>query len=444
LPTRRQIADQLLSPVLMTGVLARFGAEHLELGDHNRRLSAMEGLRGLAILLVFVCHYVGIVGEPLHLPTAIAFPSGVIGHFGASGVDLFFLLSGFLIYRSALRHGLDFLAFIRRRAERIYPTFIVVFALYLALFALHLSPSRIPHGLANGSRYIIENLLFLPGIFDIPAFISAAWSLSYEWFFYLAIPFIVHGFQLHRWTRPSRMLFFAVAVTAYVAVVIVFGSHFPTFQFQDGTRIRMIMFAGGILVYEALESQRLRELLTIPREYGLIAVAAVCAATLLFMYTVKSAGVSADGEWTTQTGTLRVIPIFIGCAAIGLVVLRPGGILVKAFSADWLRWTGNISYSFYLIHSIPMHFVGLVLTHGPLRHVSHLALYALALPVTIALVYVCSTLLFVFVEKPLSLRPRPNSPRRTSNNERATAVRIVEIGALDASARPILAPDKRR
>jgi peptidoglycan/LPS O-acetylase OafA/YrhL len=157
----------------------------------------------------------------------------------------------------------------------------------------------------------------LPGIFDIPAFISAAWSLSYEWFFYLTIPLIVHGFQLHRWTRPSRMLFFAIAVTANFAIVLVFGSHFRTFQFQDGTRIRMIMFASGILVYEALESKRLRSLLTVPREYGLVAVAIACTASLLFMYAMKSAGVSADGEWTTQTGTLRVIPIFIGCAALG-------------------------------------------------------------------------------------------------------------------------------
>jgi peptidoglycan/LPS O-acetylase OafA/YrhL len=290
-----------------------------------------------------------------------------------------------------------------------------VFALYLVLSVVHLAPARIPHGFVHGLRYVVENLLFLPGIFDIPAFISAAWSLSYEWFFYLAIPLIVHGFQLHRWTRRSRMLFFAVTIAAYVAVVIIFKNHFPVFQYQDGTRIRMIMFASGILVYESLESPRLRSLLTRPREYGLVAVALVCAAVLLMMYAAKSAGISADGEWTSQTGILRVIPTFIGCAALGLVVLRPGGILVKAFSVDWLRWTGNISYSFYLIHSIPMHLATIVITHGPLRHVGSLARFALALPFTLALVYACAAVLFMYVEKPLSLRPRrqpqPSDPR---------------------------------
>jgi peptidoglycan/LPS O-acetylase OafA/YrhL len=373
----------------------------------------MEGLRGLAILLVFFCHYNGIVGDPLGLPDWAAYPLGVLGHFGASGVDLFFLLSGFLIYRTALRHNLNFLSFLRRRAVRIYPTFLVVFALYLLLFGVHLAPTRLPSGILNSVRYVVENLLFLPGIFDIRAFISAAWSLSYEWFFYLAIPLIVHGFQLHRWSRPSRMLFFAVAATAYVGIVIVFGSHFPVFQFQDGTRVRMIMFASGILVYEALESQRLRALLTAPREYALLAVAGVCAVGLLVIYAAKSSGVSVDGEWTTESGTIRMIPIFVGCLALGLVVLRPGNVLASAFSADWLRWTGNISYSLYLIHSVPMHLMGRILSHGPLRHLNPLSVFVLGLPITLAVVYVCSAMLFIFVERPLSLRSR-----------RATAVAI--------------------
>jgi exopolysaccharide production protein ExoZ len=392
----------------MTGAFARLGA-HFELGDHNRRLPAMEGLRGLAILLVFVCHYNGIIGEQLHLPPAIASASKVIGLWGAGGVDLFFLLSGFLIYRSALKHGLNYLAFLRRRLERIYPTFLVVFALYLGLVSLHLAPSRIPLGFVAGGRYLIENLLFLPGVFDIRAFIGAAWSLSYEWFFYLAIPLLVHAFQLHRWSRTSRVLFFAGIVVAYVGIVVAFGSHFPAFAWYDSTRIRMLMFVSGILVYEVLSSERLSALLTPSREVALVAVALAGAVLILIMCAVKSASGSADGEWTAETGTLQVIPTFIACAALALVVLRPGGLLAGAFSVNWLRWTGNISYSFYLMHSIPMHIVAVFLTHGPLRNVNPLIAYVIALPFTIAFVYVSSAVLFVAVERPLSLRPRQSS-----------------------------------
>jgi peptidoglycan/LPS O-acetylase OafA/YrhL len=127
------------------------------------------------------------------------------------------------------------------------------------------------------------------------------------------------------------------------------------------------------------------------------------------MCAVKSASGSADGEWTAETGTLQVIPTFIACAALALVVLRPGGLLAGAFSVNWLRWTGNISYSFYLMHSIPMHIVAVFLTHGPLRNVNPLIAYVIALPFTIAFVYVSSAVLFVAVERPLSLRPRQSS-----------------------------------
>jgi exopolysaccharide production protein ExoZ len=378
---------------------------YFELSDHNRRLPAMEGLRGLAILLVFVCHYNGIIGQQLKLPASIASLSTVIGLWGASGVDLFFLLSGFLIYRSALRPGLNYVSFMRRRLERIYPTFLVVFALYLVLVALHLAPSRIPPGIADGGRYLVENLLFLPGIFDIPAFIGAAWSLSYEWFFYLAIPLIVHVLQLHRWSRRSRIALFSAGVVIYVGIVLAFSGHFPTFRWYDPTHVRMVMFASGILVYETLESAQLRARLTPRVEYALVALAVASAVAIFIMCALKSSG-TTDGEWTVQTGMYQVIPTFIGCAALGLVVLRPGGILIGAFSHDWLRWTGNISYSFYLMHSIPMHIVGVFLTHGPMRQVNPLLAYALALPFTIAFVYLCSALLFIFVERPLSLRPR--------------------------------------
>jgi exopolysaccharide production protein ExoZ len=383
---------------------ARFGA-HFELGDHNRRLSSMEGMRGLAILLVFACHYYGIIGQQLTLPTSFAAASTGFSLAAASGVDLFFLLSGFLIYRSALKHNLNYLGFMRRRFERIYPTFFAVFLIYLVFIALHLTPSRIPTGFVDGARYLAANLLFLPGMFDIQALISAAWSLSYEWTFYLAIPLIVHAFQLHRWARPSRMIFFAVLATVWILAVYIFGGSFPRFAWYDGTHVRMVMFVAGILVYECLDSIRIRSLITKTVEYVLLAIAVLCAITILIMCLMRATP-AVDGEWTVITGALQILPTFFGCAALGLLVLRHDGLLAKLFSVDWLRWTGNISYSFYLMHSVPMHVIAVLIKHGPLTAINPLLLYALTLPITVALVYACSIALFICIERPLSLRPR--------------------------------------
>jgi len=58
------------------------------------------------------------------------------------------------------------------------------------------------------------------------------------------------------------------------------------------------------------------------------------------------------------------------------------------------------------VHSIPMHFMTVLLTHGPASHVSPLLLYVVALPFTIVLTYVVAAALFIGVEKPISLRPK--------------------------------------
>src|ERR1039458_2950668 len=92
--------------------------------DSSNRLIPMEGLRGVAILLVFFCHYNVLVGRFLVLPYFPADLLQTLARMGTSGVDLFFLLSGFLIYRATLRPNLKYFRFIARRARRIYPPFL--------------------------------------------------------------------------------------------------------------------------------------------------------------------------------------------------------------------------------------------------------------------------------------------------------------------------------
>jgi peptidoglycan/LPS O-acetylase OafA/YrhL len=379
---------------------------HFELTDHNRRLSSMEGLRGLAILLVFVCHYDGIIGLHLALAAPFATLNRVAGMAGGSGVDLFFLLSGFLIYRTTLRPGLKFAAFWGRRAERIYPAFLVVFACYLILGAVHFAPSRVPHGAAEGGLTILANVLFLPGMFDIPAIISAAWSLSYEWFFYLVLPIVVVGLQLRRWNRAARLAFFAVLCIGYIGACLLAPSRFPVFVNYDGSHVRLVMFVSGMIVYELLESAHFRAFFR-PRIELLCAATCVVAIGLVLALLARSGDPGpADGEWLLRSPSFQVIPTFIAWTCLGLVVLRDDSRLASVFKMTWLRWTGNISYSFYLVHSIPMHVVAAVVGLRVFAHINGELLYLVALPFTIALTYAVTAILFVTVEKPLSLRPR--------------------------------------
>src|SRR3569832_1649102 len=99
----------------------------------HRTLRSMEGLRGFAVLLVFLVHYTTLVEPLLGRATFEIELGAALRTIGNAGVDLFFVLSGYLIYGLLIRKPTPFWRYLRRRAQRIYPTFLAVFALYLVL-----------------------------------------------------------------------------------------------------------------------------------------------------------------------------------------------------------------------------------------------------------------------------------------------------------------------
>jgi peptidoglycan/LPS O-acetylase OafA/YrhL len=177
----------------------RWLASIYELGDAKRsRMQTLEGLRGLAILLVFLCHYDLIILARLPIGPVLDRLGRVVRDVGGTGVDLFFVLSGFLIYRAVLKPNMKYNSFLVRRAQRIYPTFLAVLAMYITadvflITRLHIGTEyhRIPQDFKHAIVYLLENVTFLPGLFPIQPIMNVAWSLSYECFFYLFLPIII-------------------------------------------------------------------------------------------------------------------------------------------------------------------------------------------------------------------------------------------------------------
>src|SRR6516164_1060933 len=113
------------------GKLRCLAASLFEVGDRQDRVASLEGLRGLAILLVFLCHYYDIIWRDLPSQSRAFSKFGLllVGA-GGTGVDLFFVLSGFLIYGAVCSPRFNARRFIVRRAVRIYPAFLAVLLLY--------------------------------------------------------------------------------------------------------------------------------------------------------------------------------------------------------------------------------------------------------------------------------------------------------------------------
>ncbi|HEX8145213.1 MAG TPA: acyltransferase [Pyrinomonadaceae bacterium] len=371
-----------------------------ELGNVNSpdRNLPMEGLRGFAVLLVFFVHYHALFKPWLAADSYSFAVSEFLGTIGLSGVDLFFVLSGYLIYGWTIKKYSNYAKFIRRRIERIYPTFLCVLAVYLVLSALRPSESRIPAEPLSAAVYLLQNVLLLPGVFEINPVITVAWSLSYEFFFYLFIPLLVVGLGMRRWTGGRRVLFFLLLALLYTAYCFVGTTY---------ARIHFIMFISGILLFEATYTYDLARRVT--RRIDL-AVYVILALTfpLIYALAIKPELFPFLPNAKSLNENYRMMALFGSFWIFTLACFSPATLSSRIFSWTPLRWLGNISYSYYLIHGLTLKAIALVMLRLlPTASGLSLAAFWLGLPAFFLITLVSSTLLFIFVERRFSIPTPP-------------------------------------
>lgn len=354
--------------------------------SNHTSLKAMEGLRGIAIFLVFLVHYCSLVETYVVQNSWVSRSLFFIHQIGNSGVDLFFVLSGYLIYGMLIRKPKPFFPYLYRRIMRIYPTFLVVLVAYIALSYVFPSESKLPYSQLDKFIYICQNVLLLPGLFNIEPIITVAWSLSYEFFFYLLIPLLIPILKLRAWGANQRVLFFGIFT--------LFG--FLFFQ-KYGQHTRLMMFISGILLFEVKNNYNIK----LPKYSGIISLFVALTITGL------KSSIALVGVWQVL---LIFILFFILC--LESFSDQKGSSSIFVFTP--LRWLGNMSYSYYLVHGLTLKFSFLVLSSfvKPAYQFESI-FWLLWLPLFFITLIVASGL-FIIIERPLSLNYR--KPRKVSNN----------------------------
>ncbi len=290
----------------------------------------LEGLRGVAILLVLLCH--------VRIPGAEA---------GFVGVDVFFVLSGFLItgllvaeHERTGRIGLG--PFYARRARRIFPAAALVLATTLLAAQLVLSPLDLRRIADDGlaASLSLANMRFAVDATDYFAPVDASpmlhfWSLAVEEQFYLLWPILL--LTVARIGRPRlAMAALATAVLAgsFLLSSVLTDTSSAWAYFSLPTRAWQLA-AGGLLALGAP---------LLGRVPGAVAVAVGWLGAALL-----GASLVAIGPTTAYPGSASLLPTLgaVALIASGGVVGSPGWI---ALARAPLRWLGRISYSLYLWH----------------------------------------------------------------------------------------------
>lgn len=378
-----------------------------EVESGSSRVIPMEGLRGLAVLLVVFVHYHALFGEHLARGTWLRAASGFLGLIGNTGVDLFFVMSGYLIYGALIRRKVPYLKFTRRRIARIYPTFLAVFAVYLVLSALFPGKNKIHGHFYSAGAYVLENLLLLPGIFKIRAIISVAWSLSFEFFFYLTIPLVIVVTQMRNWKSRARLIAFIV-----VWVGIAAGSG-PHVFFVMPDYARMISFVAGIVLYEVVSAGNVRSRLSRTSEVS--AICLVVGALVLFYLIHQPRAVA----FSHRLPVYFIISVAFFFFTLNTVAFP--GVLSRMFSWSPIRYLGNMSYSYYLIHGLTLQALAKVLELAGISSAQvpiALACFVIGFAGTL----ISSSILFFVVEKRFSLVHAKEIRVTAAEQSAATAV----------------------
>ena len=392
-------------------------------GARFRHVVALDGIRGVAVALVVVYHF-----APQILPA------------GFIGVDIFFVLSGFLVTSLALgEHSssskVSSSGFYMRRARRLLPAAIVTVVVAVALASVIQPDSTraANRGMGIASLLYVANWWMIDqqnsyqAAFGAESPLSHFWSLAVEEQFYVFFPLVLLGLivmvarrqgsthTLAKWLLIASVL---GALASATAMSLMYDSDTDPSRVYLGTDTRIHAIFVGVAGACAwfLWSPAFRDRISV-RVLTVVGVVSVLFLGLVSVYS------SFRSSWLYHFGFLTIA---VASLAVVLAAMVKSRVISRVFEFRSLCVLGLVSYSIYLWHWPVRVFVNR--TNTPFDGFSLFC-------VRIALTAVAATISYYVVEKPFR---RANNPRRVALASILGV--LVALGAVWVISRPVPAP----
>lgn len=318
------------------------------------RIPELDGLRGIAVFSVVCFHYLAVQGE-VGAGTLTSYLQRLT-IMGGTGVDLFFVLSGFLIggiLVDARESASYFATFYARRFFRIFPLYYAWIASYILLTTVAISAIR-AHSTSGSAPTVgfpvYANLLFIQNLWVIPfsglagSWFAHLWSLAVEEQFYLVCPLVVRFFSRQNLYR----FLVSVIVGAPIARIVFRQVVQPKNPFIISilTPFRADTLAIGVLAALLWREAKFQTWLSNDR------------GGLSSLWWVLLAGTIAFWKWSPQSGTLGMqyvgftwLALFYAASVVVALARRESWVATLA-RTRWLRSLGAVSYCVYIIHLV--------------------------------------------------------------------------------------------
>jgi peptidoglycan/LPS O-acetylase OafA/YrhL len=348
-------------------------------------LPGIDGLRAIAVILVILFH---------------ALPGALPG--GGLGVDVFFVISGFLITGLLVAEKSEtgrirFGAFWARRARRLLPALAILLLVCTsaALFVGGDVLVGIGRQLLGAATFSSNWLAIASGTSyfggTTPELFRNLWSLAVEEQFYLIWPFVVLLVVLLRWRWIRFAIFVVVAAASAAAMIVEYSPRVDPTRLYYGTDTHSFGLAVGAALAVAVTGMARHPLEGSPWSRRILgAVGAVAVGGLIAISIIVP-----DESALMFHGGFAAVALLSAIAVLGAVV--PGGLLGSALDFPPLRWVGARSYGLYLWHW-PM--LVLVTATEPKWQDSPSTMWLIGV-VTVAITVVAAALSYQFVERPI-------------------------------------------
>ncbi len=337
--------------------------------DKPQHFKSLDGLRGIAVLLVLLSHS----------SNAKVFIREELNFFaiGKIGVYLFFVLSAYLLDRQialAFMENKSSLAYwnnyFLRRFLRIYPLFIIALIIH-GLFTIAGMETVI-----NKWTELFWHLTFLKGE-------SIFWSIPVEFKYYFISPLIMwFCHKILKWNPAMLMLVFTIMIVATIAIEFIF--HLPllsTFRYFP------IFLVGTIIsIYELLFKQQLDK-----RVKPILFSLAGLGAFVLILITTPHYFDKLFGFKLWVHDPIYFLPYAILWGVVLLSTKYGNGLIKKLLELKVLRFIGTISFSLYLFHMLTLTFT---LQAGIMPQLQFFVFFFISILV--------STISYLLIERPLS------------------------------------------
>jgi peptidoglycan/LPS O-acetylase OafA/YrhL len=346
------------------------------INDASKRLGrrpALDGVRGIAVLLVIGIH-LGLLDG------------------GYVGVDIFLALSGFLIttlvYEEWERTGnVSLRRFYGRRARRLLPA-LVLLLVGFAVVTVTLNPFN---GLWPLGRLTAATLLFInnwvtalaPRHGHVLGALMPTWTLGEEAQFYLLWPLVL-ALLLRRSTRSAAVL----VLLALAIISLLAGGELARHLYSSYNAYTSPLDRGAELLFGCIAAITWREGL-VPAALGRRLTGWILAGGIVF---VLLEGGSADRDWYLSAGVLAALLIVNLLSDDGAAGGAPQRSLARLLGSPPLRYIGRISYGIYLYH-LPIYY--LLWTYVPGRSPYFYA------PIVLALAFCGAAVSWRLIESPI-------------------------------------------